>query len=421
MFRSSHARAFAALSVVLFAPLGAAAFAADAPAPAAAKPAAPAVPAYVKAAIHDGNRWPTEIARDAGTKAEQTLAFSGIKPGMKVGELVPAGGYYTRLLSKLVGSKGHVYAVIPLSAGVRDAEALRAKQAEDVKAGKKPTSLSVDNILAIQNIADYSNVTALWETMWQYGGQFSTPEQLDAVWSYRSYHDLHIANDFGIPDVGIIDKRIFDAMKPGGVFVIIDNATAKGAGWAAAEKLHRADEDALKQEVLAAGFVLDSESKVLAVAADDHVATGQGADTYTKTDQFVLRFKKPLTAKGGDLRPDHDVLVGFYGNTTISGEATSAQRHVFYHPDHSYQEFGWEDMQSGQWYWDAAGHNCMLHQWPEVQRGFVVCHDTARDKKPGDNWTQNNGQPWQGTARPYKAVQGLVYPGPRPAGVAPLR
>ena len=64
------------------------------------------------------------------------------------------------------------------------------------------------------------------------------------------------------------------------------------------------------------------------------------------------------------------------------------ERRMFYHADGTYQEFGWGDMQSGTWYWDAAGHNCMLHEFPVSQRGFIVCHSSQPFKKVGEKWGQ---------------------------------
>ena len=122
--------------------------------------------------------------------------------------------------------------------------------------------------------AGYGNIDVTSFAVDQFGGQFSLPLQADLVWTSDNYHDLHTAmaaKADGSPlDVVGLNKAIFAALKPGGVFVVVDHASAKGAGFAVAQTLHRADEDAAKAEILSAGFTLDGESNVLADAADDH-------------------------------------------------------------------------------------------------------------------------------------------------------
>ena len=367
---------------------------------------ADSIPAYIMAAVSDPARPPGDIARDISRHPAELMAFAGIKPGMKVADFIPFAGYHTRILAKLVGPKGHVYAVAPMWWGYTDLEAMIAENKELAKQGKPPVHANtVDAVLAIQNVAEYSNVTALLESLWAFNGQFSVPEQLDAVLAATgNYHDLH-AKSFGVGDDKIdnVNKAIFAALKPGGVFVVVDHQTAAGAGFSQAEKLGRSESEAVKAEIAKAGFVLDGESKMLAVTADDHTASAIGAPLRDKADDFVLRFRKPLNASNTDMRPAANAMDGYYGNTAVMNlgiqeEPPREERRMFYHADGSYQEFGLpnkkfpgrgDEVQSGIWYWDAAGHNCMLHQFPADERGFTVCHgNTAINKKPGDKWMQ---------------------------------
>ena len=204
-----------------------------------------------------------------------------------------------------------------------------------------------------------------------------------------------------------VDKAAFAALKPGGIFFIADHATAKGAGFTQTETLHRADVEAVKAEVISAGFTLDGESQALANTADDH--SKKVVDLHDKTDQFILRFKKPSNASVATQRPPAHAMDGFFGNTSHSGIGTDSQRWVFYHADGTYQEFGNSGtrVQEGTWYWDAAGHNCMLHQFPADERGFIVCHATSTFKKAGETYTQDNGG---GEQRPYTIEAGYHYP-----------
>ena len=196
-------------------------------------------------------------------------------------------------------------------------------------------------------------------------------------------------------NVAGIDKSIFAALKPGGVFFVVDHAAAKGAGFTQTDTLHRADADAVKSEILSAGFTLDGESSVLANAADDHSKAVFDAAVRGKTDQFVLRFKKPRNAPSTDKRPSDAAFQSYYGNTM--GSVTP--RYVYYNKDGTYQEYGIGtgegSSQAGTWFWDAAGNNCQLHQYPAIDRGLIVCHTHKLNVTPGDKFSVDvygNGQ-----------------------------
>ncbi len=372
--------------------------------------------------MSDPGRPPADMARDADRKPVDVVAFSRIKAGDKVVDLVPGNGYYSRILSKLVGPKGHVYMLVPLNAGapgqMRLQQQMRIKKGED-------GHLAIDDALAIQNITAYSNTETLWEPLTAYDGLFAIPEQVDAVWTSDNYHDLHNDRFVGtqldfVPedtarsashlDIAHFDKLIFNSLKPGGTFFVVDHAGEKGAGFTQTNTLHRADEDAVKAEILSAGFVLDGESQALANREDDHTKNIRDASLRGRTDQFILRFKKPAGADQAK-RPPLSGLAGYFGNTVRSGGGSEdfTRRWVAYHADGTYNEFGVSGaaVQSGKWYWDAEGHNCMIHQYPVTERQGIVCHATATDKKAGDSWTQDNGN---GQQRPYRLEKGYTQP-----------
>ena len=197
-------------------------------------------------------------------------------------------------------------------------------------------------------------------------------------------------------------KAIFAALKPGGVFVVVDHASAKGAGFAVAQTLHRADEDAAKAEILSAGFTLDGESNVLADAADDH--TRKVFELHDTTDQFALRFKKPANAPR-DRRITNAEMKGYFGNSMIS----LTPRHVFFHEDGTYQELGLpgeQAVQGGRWIADAMHHLCMQHDFD--LRGTTTCYDIPVNKKVGDTWTSDT----YGIGRmiTFRLEKGYVYP-----------
>jgi hypothetical protein len=161
-----------------------------------------------------------------------------------------------------------------------------------------------------------------------------------------------------------------------------------------------------------AGFALDGESTALANPADDHSKNIRDASLRGKTDQFILRFRKPTSASAATKRPPASGMDGYFGHTQESGLGDKTHRWVNYYPDGSYDEYGISGtlVQQGTWYWDAAGHNCMIHQFPADERQGIVCHETGINKKPGETWTLNPGD-----TRQYHMDE--VYTQPKPSDV----
>ncbi len=229
---------------------------------------AKAVPAAITAAVADKTRPDTDTKRDADRKPAEVLAFIGVKPGDKVADVIPGGGYFTRLFSDVVGPKGAVYAFTP---------------AEFAKFSKTPLPAS-----GAHPDAARPNITFLTSPM----NDFSAPEKLDLVWTSQNYHDLH--DSFAAPsDLAVVNKQVFAALKPGGVYVVLDHSAVAGSGLSATDTLHRIDAATVRKEVEAAGFKFDGESKVLANPADPRTASVFDASIKGKTDQFIYKFRKP--------------------------------------------------------------------------------------------------------------------------------
>ena len=230
-----------------------------------------AAPAYIEKAVADPARPADDTKRDAQRLPAQLTEFAGIKPGMTVVDMLPGTGYFTRIFAKAVGPKGQVYAYI----GSQSDAQLKAK-------GQDP-----DNQLAALKAA-YANVGVIHGPL----DHFVTPTKVDVVWTSDNLHDMH-DKFFGGLDIAATNKAIYASLKPGGTYIVIDHRAAKGAGLAAAEALHRMDEDIAKQEAEAAGFKLVSESKILTRPDDDNTKKIFEQGEHDHTDQMVLKFRKP--------------------------------------------------------------------------------------------------------------------------------
>ncbi|MEP6966925.1 MAG: methyltransferase [Pseudomonadota bacterium] len=234
---------------------------------AAAGAATAATPAPIAVAVADKGRPAADVARDSARKPADMLTFAGVKSGDVVLELLPGGGYFTRILSKAVGPKGHVYAAVP------DPKGKFAEPAADAIAAD-PAYANVSVILA----ADPAAMAAL--------------PPLDLIWTSQNYHDLHLS-----PlklDVPGIDKAWLKALKPGGVLMVIDHAALPGAAVTeTADKLHRIDPAAARAEIEGAGFTFAGQTDVLRNPADPHTAIVFDPSIRGKTDQFAFKFRKP--------------------------------------------------------------------------------------------------------------------------------
>lgn len=227
-------------------------------------------PAYISNAVAAADRPQADKAQDANRKPAEVLAFTGIKPGDKVVDLMPGSGYYTRIFSRIVGPQGMVYALQPT---------------EMDKAA--PKNLPI--LKSFAGTAAYPNVSVLVQSI----AAMAIPAHVDVVWTSQNYHDLH--DPFmGSPDMARINKTIYDALKPGGVYLVLDHAAAAGHGVSNTNDLHRIDPATVKAEVTAAGFEFVGESDVLRNPADNHSLPIFDPVMRGKTDKFIYKFRKPL-------------------------------------------------------------------------------------------------------------------------------
>ena len=226
--------------------------------------------AKMKAAVADAGRPADDTKRDENRKPAEMLAFAGITPGKVVVDMLPGGGYFTRIFAKAVEPNGRVYAYF----GTQYDERLKSQK-------KDPDNQFADLKQTYKNLG----------VIHGYLPQFVTPEPVDVVWTSDNYHDMH--NKQYAMDVNEVNKAVFKSLKPGGYYVIIDHKAPESAGDDVTEALHRIKESTVKKEVEAAGFKLVAEGHDLNYPSDDGTKRVFENDVRGKTNQFMLKFQKP--------------------------------------------------------------------------------------------------------------------------------
>lgn len=216
---------------------------------------------YIQQALASSERSPEMTERDVARKPAEVLALSGIEPGDTVVEFAGFGQYYTTLLSSIVGPEGQVHMYdLPYT---------------EERAGENSRAFVAAHPNTTYNVVDYNAI--------------ELPSDVDVVYNVLYYHDLSL-NDI---DVATLNRKIYDALKPGGVFLIIDHNAPAGTGTRDTESLHRIDPAVIKEEVLAAGFELAEDSDLLAHPEDDYSAMVFAPGTRGATDRSLFKFVKP--------------------------------------------------------------------------------------------------------------------------------
>jgi predicted methyltransferase len=226
--------------------------------------------AAITRAIADPRRPMDQVQLDATRKPAQVLAFAQLKPGAVVADFMPGNAYFTRLLSDVVGARGHVYAFLP------------AEQIANCPPNEVAGSREVSRDASYANVSVLSNASA----------NFRVPQKLDLIWTAQNYHDLH-DSFMGPANVEALNRSFFNSLKPGGVFLVIDHAAELGSGVRDTETLHRIDPQRLRAEIEAAGFVFEAQSNLLRNPQDDHSLSVFDNRVRGRTDQVIYRFRRP--------------------------------------------------------------------------------------------------------------------------------
>jgi predicted methyltransferase len=219
------------------------------------------------AIVADSTRPAADRALDVERHPAELLAFLKIKPGQTVADVWP-GDYWDRLFADAVGPKGKVYAVHLIEAD----------------AGEHKTTPPDGSM----PLADHPNVVSASA----HTNTFALPAKADVIWMRQNYHDLY-DKFVGPADVPAFDKGVYNALKPGGRFVVIDHSAPDGSGIASTDTTHRIDAAVVKKDMAAAGFKFVGESDALRNPADDRTKLVFDPSVRGKTDQFVYVFQRP--------------------------------------------------------------------------------------------------------------------------------
>lgn len=207
--------------------------------------------------------------RDPLDRPAEVLRLAGIKPGMQVADLMAAEGYYSELVSHIVGTKGHVL--------------MLNNAAYDKWSPGWPKRIAANRLPNVEHRTvdlDHMDLTA---------------GSLDAVLMIKIYHDLYWVDPKGAwpkVDVPAVLDQLAHALKPGGVLLVVDHSAKAGTGNADASRLHRIDEAFAKKDIESHGFELVSHSDVLRKPEDKRDLLSYEGPGLNHTDRFVLVFRR---------------------------------------------------------------------------------------------------------------------------------
>jgi len=216
-----------------------------------------------RAIVASADRSEADRQTDQRRNPELLLAFTGVRPGMRVLDMGAGGGYSTELLARAVGSHGTVYA--------QDSQAVSPRAAERFDERAKTSAMR--NVVRVLRAYDDPVPSGV--------------RDLDLITFFFAYHDTAFMN----VDRARMNRGLFEALKPGGVLVIADHSSQAGAGISVAKSLHRIEEATLRREIEAAGFRFAAEADFLRHPEDprDSIVFRPKVPV----DEFVLKFVRP--------------------------------------------------------------------------------------------------------------------------------
>jgi len=223
-------------------------------------------------AVQHAGRTADDQKRDALDHPAEILRLSGIKPGMRVADFLAADGYYSELLSYLVGPKGHVLLINDPSFDRWSNNAWQRRLSHNRLPNVEHQTVDLNHM----ELADGS---------------------LDAILVIKVYHDLYWVDtdkkNWPTVDTPAVLDKLVKVLKPGGTLVIVDHSTKPGAGNTVAGSLHRIEESYALHDFESRGMKLVAKSDALRIAADPRTQVSYKEPILGKTDRFVLVFRKP--------------------------------------------------------------------------------------------------------------------------------
>ena len=234
-----------------------------------------AVSPHIQEAIDNPQRSETDRKRDAGRRPEQVLSFIGVMPGMTVLDVFSGGGYYSEIISHLLGSYGTVIA--------HYTDAARAFSVEEFEA-----RYAGGRLANVRTYKSEANDIDLEE------------ESVDLVIFILGFHDIYYKPEKGnwpSIEAKLFMKNIYRALRAHGTFVVIDHAAAAGSPTESGNTLHRIDPEIVMSIVSTAGFDYVGSSDVLRNPDDDHTQTPFAEGMRGNTDRFIMKFRKPEGGK----------------------------------------------------------------------------------------------------------------------------
>jgi predicted methyltransferase len=204
-------------------------------------------------------------------KLSELIRFSRVDAGSTVIDVYPGDGDWTRIFSDIVEPEGRVYSFVPAEVAHFKNDPVGRMQALAKEPGRENVEAVSANLVALRDVT----------------------QPADVLWLHLFYHDLHtaLAQAKGAT-AAAFNRAVYEQLKPGGFYVIVDHAAATGAGTSDAQSLHRIDPASVRKEVEAAGFVLDAEGTLLANKDDAHSIKVFDPAVKGETDRFAYRFVK---------------------------------------------------------------------------------------------------------------------------------
>jgi predicted methyltransferase len=213
-----------------------------------------------------------ELLMYENSKLSELIRFARVDAGSTVIDVYPGEGDWTRLFSDIVGPEGRVYSFVPAEVAQFKNDPVGRMRTLSKEPGR-------ENVEAVS-----ADLVAMPEAT----------QPADMVWLHLFYHDLHTALiQAGGATAAQFNRAVFERLKPGGSYVIVDHAAAVGAGTSDAQSLHRIEPASVREEVEAAGFTLNAESSILANSDDAHSIKVFDSSIKGATDRFAYRFVKP--------------------------------------------------------------------------------------------------------------------------------